>query len=141
MDKQDALEAAKAIVFEHPTWSTAIGIIHGLMSLPIVWFLMIVIEKRIFAWKEVGLDWRRNSLLSLAFGALLALLIYVAGTVVDRVLGYSVPTMDTVLAGLTVSAVVRNFALYIPIGFGEEFCSGATSKPGWWSDTDYSVAF
>lgn len=120
IDRQDALEAAKAIVFEHPIWSTAIGIIHGLMSLPLVWFLMRVLEKRSFAWKDVGLDWRRNSLLSLAFGALLALLIYVAGTVVDRVLGSSIPTIDTVLAGLTVSAVVRNFALYIPIGFGEE---------------------
>ncbi len=120
MDRQDALEAAKAIVFEHPIWSTAIGVINGLMSLPIVWFLMIVIEKRSFTWKEVGLDWRRNSLLCLAFGAFLALLIYVAGTVVDRVLGSSIPTIDTVLAGLTVSAVVRNLALWIPMGFGEE---------------------
>jgi membrane protease YdiL (CAAX protease family) len=120
MDRQDALEAAKAIVFEHPIWSTAIGIINGLMSLPIVWFLMKVIEKRSFAWKDVGLDWRRSSLLSLAFGALLALFMYVAVTVVDRILGSSIPTIETALAGLTVFAVVRNFALWIPMGFGEE---------------------
>lgn len=119
-DRPEALEAAKAIVFEHPIWSTAIGVINGLMSLMLVWFLMIVIEKRTFTWKKVGLDWRRNSLLNLAFGALLALLIYFAGIVVDRVFGSSIPTMDTVLAGLTVSAIIRNLILYIPMGFGEE---------------------
>ena len=119
-DRPEALEAAKAIVFEHPIWSTAIGVINGLMSLPLIWFLMIVIEKRTFTWKKVGLDWRRNSLLNLAFGALLALLIYFAGIVVDRVFGSSIPTMDTVLAGLTASAVIRNLILYIPMGFGEE---------------------
>jgi membrane protease YdiL (CAAX protease family) len=120
MDRQDALDAAKAVVFEHPIWSTAIGAINGLMFLPLVWFLTKVIEKRRIVWKDVGLDWRRNSLLSLTFGALLALFMYVAGTVVDRILGSSIPTMETLLAGLTVSVVVRNFALYIPMGFGEE---------------------
>jgi len=119
-DRPEALQAAKAIVFEHAIWSTVIGVINGLMSLPIAWFLMIVIEKRTFTWKKVGLDWRRNSLLNLAFGALLALLIYFAGIVIDRVLGSSIPTMDTILAGLTVSAVTRNLIMYIPMGFGEE---------------------
>ncbi len=119
-DRPEALEAAKAIVFEHPIWSTAIGVINGLMSLPLIWFLMIVIEKRTFTWKKVGLDWRRNSLLNLAFGAILALLIYFAGIVVDRVFSSSISTMDTVLAGLTASAVIRNLILYIPWGFGEE---------------------
>jgi membrane protease YdiL (CAAX protease family) len=120
MDRQDALEAAKAIVFEHPIWSTTIGVINGLMSLPLVWFLMRIIENSSFTWKDVGLDWRSNSFLCLAFGALLALFLYFAGTVIDRVLGYSIPAMDTVLAGLTISTVVRNFALWIPMGFGEE---------------------
>jgi membrane protease YdiL (CAAX protease family) len=119
-DRPDALEAAKAIVFEHAIWSTVIGVINGLMSFPIAWFLMIVIEKRTFTWKKVGLDWKRNSPLNLAFGALLALLIYFAGIVVNRVIGSSIPTLDTVLAGLTVSAVIRNIILYIPMGFGEE---------------------
>jgi hypothetical protein len=120
MNKQNALEAAKIIVFEHPVWSSVIGVINGLMSLPLVWFLMIVIEKRSFTWKEVGLDWRRNSLQNIVFGVLLALLIYVTGMILDRVLGFSLPTMDTVLAGLTVSAVIRNLVLYIPMAFGEE---------------------
>jgi len=120
VDRQEALEAAKTMVFEHPIWSTTIGAINGLMSLPLVWFLMRVIEKRRFAWTDVGLDWRRSSPLNLAFGVLLALLMYIAGTVVDRALGSSVPTIDTLLANLTVSAVARNLALYIPMGFGEE---------------------
>jgi membrane protease YdiL (CAAX protease family) len=120
MAKQEVVATAKAIVFEHPIWSTVIGVINGLMSLPIVWFLMRVIEKRSFTRKEVGLDWRRNSLLSLGFGALLALLMYTASSVVPQALGFSMPKIETVLAGLTVSAVIRNFALWIPMGFGEE---------------------
>ena len=66
MDRQEAVEVFKAIVFEHPIWSTVIGIIHGLVSLPLVWFLIRIIEKRSFAWKDIGLDWRRNSLLYFA---------------------------------------------------------------------------
>jgi membrane protease YdiL (CAAX protease family) len=120
MDRQEAVEAFKTIVFEHPIWSTAIGIIHGLMSLPLVWFLIRIMEKRSFAWKDIGLDWRRNSLLNLVFGVLLAVGMYVGGIVVARVLGFPIPTIDTVLAGVTVFAVVRNLALYIPMGFGEE---------------------
>ena len=120
MARQDALDSAKAIVFEHPIWSTAIGIINGLMSLVLIWFMLRVIEKRSFGFKDVGLDWRRSSLLCLAFGALIALLMYVAGRIVPQALGSSMPAMETVLTGLTVSAVVRNFALCIPMGFGEE---------------------
>ncbi len=62
MDRPDALEAAKAMVFEHVIWSTSIGVINGLMSLPIVWFLIRAIEKRSFKWKYVGLDWRRGAI-------------------------------------------------------------------------------
>ena len=79
--RQDAVEVFKAIVFEHPIWSTVIGIIHGLVSLPLVWFLIRIIEKRSFAWKDIGLDWRHNSLLNLVLGVLLALLMYIAGLV------------------------------------------------------------
>ena len=120
VDRQDALETAKAIVFEHRIWSTAIGIINALVNLSLVWFMIRVVEKGPFAWNDVGLHWRRYSLLSLAFGALLAIVMYVAGIVTDRVLGYSIPTIETIFAGLTISAVVRNLALYIPMGFGEE---------------------
>jgi membrane protease YdiL (CAAX protease family) len=120
MEKPEAIQGAKTIVFEHTIWSTVIGVINGLISLPVVWFLMIVIEKRTFSWKKVGLNWRCNSLLNLAFGALLALIIYFASIVIDRVFGSSIPTMDTILAGLTSSAVIQNLVLHIPMGFGEE---------------------
>ena len=33
---EDALASAKAIVFEDPVWSTVLGILNGLMSLPLV---------------------------------------------------------------------------------------------------------
>lgn len=120
IDKQEALEASKTMVFEHPIWSTTIVIINAFISFLLVWFLMRVIEKRSFRLKDVGLDRRRGSLLCLVFGALFALLINIAGTFVDRVLGSSTATMETFLAGLTVSAVVRNIALWIPMGFSEE---------------------
>ena len=120
IDKQEALEASKAMVFEHPIWSTAIGIINALTSFLLVWFLIKVIEKCSFTLKDVGLDWRRKSLLYLAFGAFLALLIYVTSIIFNRVLGSSIPTMDTFLAGVTFFAVIRNFVLYIPMAFGEE---------------------
>ncbi len=121
IDRQDALKAAKFLVFEDPSWSIALGIVNALMSFMLVWFLIRVFEKRDFAWKDVGLDWRRNSLLSLVFGTLLAFLIYIAGAVVDhRVLGGSVPTIENFLAAVTVSAVVRNLAVWIPMGFSEE---------------------
>jgi membrane protease YdiL (CAAX protease family) len=121
IDRQEALKAAKSLVFEHPTWSITIGIVNALMSFLLVWFLIIVFEKRDFAWKDVGLNWRRNSLLSLVLGTLLALLVYIAGAVVDhRVLGGSIPTFENFLVAVTVSAVVRNLAVWIPMGFSEE---------------------
>lgn len=121
INRQDALQAAKSLIFEHPIWSIALGIVNALLSFLLVWFLIKVFEKHHFEWKDVGLDWRRNNLLSLVFGALLALLIYIAEVVVDhQVLGHSIPTIDTFLAALTVSAVVRNLAVWIPMGFSEE---------------------
>jgi len=121
MARQDALKAAKSLVFEHTAWSTTLGIVNALMSFLLVWFLIKVFEKRDFEWKNVGLDWRRNSVLCLVFGALLALLIYIAGAVVDhRVLGRSAPTIEDFLAAVTISAVAWNLALWIPMGFSEE---------------------
>ena len=120
MAQETALASAKAIVFEHPIWSMVIGILNGLMSLPLVWFLIKVVEKRSFAWKAVGLDWRRNSLSALAFGALLALLMYAASQIVGHVFGSSIPSVNIILAGLSVPIVIQNFAHYLAMGFGEE---------------------
>lgn len=119
-DRQDALEAAKAVVFEHPVWSTVIGVINAFMALALVWFLMRVFEKRRMAWKDAGLNFRRGSFLCLVLGGLLALVMYAADVVMGRVLGSSAPTISAMLAGLSVSAVLGNLALYIPLGFSEE---------------------
>lgn len=120
MAQDAALTNAKAIVFEDPVWSMVIGILNGLMSLPLVLFLTKVVERRSFAWKTVGLDWRRNSLSSFAFGALLALLMYAASQVVGHAFGASIPSVNIVLAGLSVPIVIQNFAHYVVMGFGEE---------------------
>jgi len=106
MAEDEALASAKAIVFEDPVWSTAIGVLNGLMSLPLVWLLIRVIERRSFQWKTVGLDWKRNSLSALALGALLALLMYFADKVISQPFGSSLPSVNEVLAGLSV-AIVR----------------------------------
>ena len=96
--RQDAVATAKAIVFEDPIWSTVLSILNGLMSLPLVWFLIGVVEGRNFAWKDVGLDWRRGSLSSLALGALVALVIYAANVGVGHALGSSIPAVSAFLA-------------------------------------------
>jgi len=119
-DRQDALEAAKAVVFEHPVWSTVIGGVNAFMALALVWFLMRVFEKHRMGWKDVGLDFRRSSLLCVVLGGLLALVMYAANIVTGRILGSSAPTISAMAAGLSVSAVCRNLALYIPMGFSEE---------------------
>jgi hypothetical protein len=64
-----------------------------------------------FAWRGVGLDWRRNSLSALAFGALLALLMYVADKVVAKALGSDIPSVKAVLARLSVPIGIQKLAL------------------------------
>lgn len=120
VDRRQAVEAGKALVFRHPVWSTVIGVIHSLMSLGIIWLLLRVIERRRFAWRRVGLDWKGSSVLTLAFGALLALLVYFASALVGRIFAPHSPGLGTLLAGVTVSAIAGNLMLYIPMGFGEE---------------------
>lgn len=118
--KEDALTGARAVVFEDPLWSTVLGILNGLMSLPLAWFLARVIERRSFTFKMVGLDWRRNSFAALALGGLLALLLYSGSRVVGQAFGSPMPSVDTILAGLTVLTVIQKFVLYVVMGFGEE---------------------
>ncbi|UCD50227.1 MAG: CPBP family intramembrane metalloprotease [Phycisphaerales bacterium] len=118
--REDALARAKATVFEDPAWSTVIGILNGLMSLPLAWLVVGVIERRPFTWKTVGLDWRRSSLSALACGALLALVLYVLDKVVGLVLGASMPSVNAVLAGLSIPVFIQTFVLYVAMGFGEE---------------------
>jgi membrane protease YdiL (CAAX protease family) len=118
--EEDALAHAKATVFEDPVWSTIISILNGLMSLLLVWFMIKIIERHSFAWKTMGLDWRRNSFSFLGAGALLALLLYGSDKLVGFAFGYSIPAMNIMLAGISIPIVLQKFVLYLAMGFGEE---------------------
>jgi membrane protease YdiL (CAAX protease family) len=120
LDQQAALATAKTTIFEDPVWSTILSILNGLISLPLVWFLLVKVEKRTFAWKDIGLDWRPNSLSRLLFGLLLAVLMYGANMALGQALGSFRPPLSTVWVGLSIFTVIQNLALYLPMGFGEE---------------------
>ena len=68
----------------------------------------------------MGLDWRRNSLSVLAYGVLLALLLYVADMVIGQAFGYSIPSLNIILAGISIPIFIQKFVLYLAMGFGEE---------------------
>jgi membrane protease YdiL (CAAX protease family) len=111
---------ATAIVFEDPVCSTAIGILYGFMGLLIVWLLVRVIEKSSFTWKTVGLDWKRNSLLLILLGAILALLLFIASILTTYILSSN--SFSLISPRMDVSAPVffQKFVLYLAMGFGEE---------------------
>lgn len=118
--QEEALASAKTIVFEGPAWTTALGILNGFMYFLLVWLLIRVIEKRSFAWKEIGMDWRRRSLAALAGGALLALSLHIASPLAGLAFGSSIPSVSILLAGLAVPGVLLQLAHYLAMGFGEE---------------------
>jgi membrane protease YdiL (CAAX protease family) len=105
MTQGRALEKANTIILEDPVWSVVIGIISGLMGLLIVWFLVHVVERSKFTWKEVGLDWRGNSSLFILVGTLLAFLLYITYIFIEYLLGSFDSSKSTPLMGM---------------GFGEE---------------------
>jgi membrane protease YdiL (CAAX protease family) len=116
-----ALERATAIVYKDPVFSTVvIGILSGLMGLLLVWLLERVVEKAGFTWESVGLDWKRNSLLSILLGAILAFLLFIAYIVIGYVLGST--GFSVVFSGMDWSAPVffQQLLLYLTMGFGEE---------------------
>jgi membrane protease YdiL (CAAX protease family) len=118
--QENALKSAKSIIFNDPLWSTVIGIMNGFISLLIVWFLIKVIERRSFALKSVGLDWRSNSQWALAFGFLLALVFYIANIVIGPTFGSSIPKVNIILSGVSIPIFIQRLVLYISMGFGEE---------------------
>ena len=118
--REDALQRAKETIFEGPIWSTGLGIVNGLASLPLIWFLMRVFEGRRLELRAVGLDWRHNSFWNLGLGILLALVMFVASKVAGQAFGTPILTWDTALAGVTSLTIVRKLALYLSMGFGEE---------------------
>jgi hypothetical protein len=97
----EALEKASSIILENPFWNTAIGVLSGLIGLLIVWFLVRIIEKSSFAWKTVGLDWRRNSLLAILLGASLAILLLVAYIFTGYILGFNASPLSVFLKGVS----------------------------------------
>jgi membrane protease YdiL (CAAX protease family) len=119
--RADALERASAIVNEDPVFSTlVVGILSGVLGLLIVWFLVRGIEKSNFTWKMVGLDWKRNSVLSILLGAGLAFLLFLAYILAGRVLGST--DFSLLSPGLDISAwgFFQKFILCLAMGFGEE---------------------
>jgi membrane protease YdiL (CAAX protease family) len=120
MTQGRALEKANTIILEDPVWSVVIGIISGLMGLLIVWFLVHVVERSKFTWKEVGLDWRGNSSLFILVGTLLAFLLYITYIFIEYLLGSFDSSKSTPLMGVSIVIVFRNLILYMGMGFGEE---------------------
>lgn len=117
----EALERASAIVNEDPVFSTlVVGILSGALGLLIVWFVVRRIEKSSFAWKMVGLDWKRNSLPAILLGAGLAFFFFIAYILTSNILGSR--DFSLVSVGMDVSALVffQKFVLYLAMGFGEE---------------------
>jgi membrane protease YdiL (CAAX protease family) len=115
----NALNKANAII-QGPVWFAAIGILSALIGLLIVWFLVRVIEKSSFIWKTVGLDWRRNSLLVIMLGTILALFILVASILARYMLGSNDSSLNVLVNGLSIPIFFQNILLYLAMGFGEE---------------------
>jgi len=120
MTQGTALEKANTIILEDPVWSTVIGILNGLMGFLFAWFLVKVIERSTFTWKEVGLDWRINSPLLIILGALLALLLFIAYIFIEYLLGSYDFSLNTLLMGVGIAGFFHKFILFIAMGFGEE---------------------
>jgi membrane protease YdiL (CAAX protease family) len=120
MAQGNALEKASSFILEDPAWNTAIGVLSGLIGFLIVWFLISVIEKSSFTWKTVGLDWKRNSLLVILLGAVLAFLLFIAYILTGNILGST--DFSRISPRMNGSAFVffQKFVLYLAMGFGEE---------------------
>jgi membrane protease YdiL (CAAX protease family) len=120
MPQADALARANALISEDPVYSTAIGVLSGLIGLLIVWFLVSIIEKSGFTWKTVGLDWRSNSLLVILLGALLALLLFVASILTGYGLGLSGSWLNTAIMAVSIPVFFQKLVLYLAMAFSEE---------------------
>lgn len=118
--QSSAVESASTIIFEDPIWSTIIGVLVGLMGFLIVWFLVRVVEKSTFAWKALGLDWRRSSPSMIILGALLALILFIASVIIGHLLGSSDSSVYMLLMGVSITVFFQKFILYLAMGFGEE---------------------
>ncbi len=115
-----ALERANEIISENPVWLGALGILFGLVGLLIVWFLITKIEKSEFNWIKVGLDWKRNSLLMILTGGLLAFLNYFGSMFTWDLLSPIKTSQILISIDVNILFFLQKLIFYIAMGFGEE---------------------
>jgi membrane protease YdiL (CAAX protease family) len=115
-----AVESARTIVFEDPVWTTLIGLIIGLMGFLIVWFLVHIVEKSDFSLKTIGLDWRRNSPSMILWGALLAVVLFIAYMILACFLGSPNSSVSMLLRGVSFTVFLQKFILFMAMGLSEE---------------------
>jgi membrane protease YdiL (CAAX protease family) len=120
MAQAEAAETARTAVFEDPVWSTAVGILNGLLGLLIVWFVIRAIERSDFSWEAIGLDWRRDSPLAIVCGALLAVGLFMATVWTGHILGFSAAPLSASLSALSIPTLLQLLVLYLAMGLGEE---------------------
>ena len=120
MLQANAIETARTMVFEDPACSTTVGVLNGLISFLIVWFLIRVIERSNFTWEAVGLNWRNNSPLATLLGVILALCLFIAAVLTGQILGFSTSSMNPSMLSVSTPIFFQRFILYLAMGFGEE---------------------
>ena len=120
MLQANAIETARTMVFEDPACSTTVGVLNGLISFLIVWFLIRVIERSNFTWEAVGLNWRNNSPLATLLGIILALCLFIAAVLAGQILGFSTSSMNPSMLSVSTPIFFQRFILYLAMGFGEE---------------------
>lgn len=118
--QKTALERATKIILENPIWSTALGILFGLIGFLIVWLLITKIEKSKFHWKAVGLSWTSNSLLMIFIGVLLAIMIYIGSAFTKNLLNNTDKLQISTSNDISMEIFFQKLVLFIAMGFGEE---------------------
>lgn len=114
------VESARTIVLEDPVWSTVIGLLIGLMGFLIVWFLVHVVEKSDFSLTALGLNWRRNSPSMILWGALLAVVLFIAYMILARFFGSPNSSESMLFREVSFIVFLQKFILFIAMGFSEE---------------------
>jgi membrane protease YdiL (CAAX protease family) len=120
LSQKTALDRASEIILENPVWAISLGILFGLLGLLIVWFLLSKIEKTKFTWRTVGLDWRRNSILMVLIGILVAGLIYFGYALSGSLLKGTDLILIPVNSRFSIPGFFEKLVLYLTMGFGEE---------------------
>jgi membrane protease YdiL (CAAX protease family) len=115
-----AVESARTIVFEDPVWTTLIGLIIGLMGFLIVWFLVHIVEKSDFSLKTIGLNWRRNSPSMILWGALLAVVLFIAYMILACFLGSPNSSVSMLFRGVSFTVFLQKFIPFMAMGLSEE---------------------